>query len=108
MSGLLNKVVDQLGGQKPAGSQQSSSSGLLHKLTDAATGQKHAQHAGPMPAGSQQSSSSGLMQKLTDAAMGQKHGQPSQGQHQMGQGQGYSNPPYNQGFGYQRALHIAT
>lgn len=42
MSGLLNKLTDQLSGQsKQQGS--SSSGGLLHKITDAATGQKHPQ-----------------------------------------------------------------
>ena len=44
MSGLLNKLTDQISGQKPSqGSQQSSSSGLLHKVTDAVSGQKHPQ-----------------------------------------------------------------
>ncbi len=44
MSGLLNKLADQLSGQKPPqGSQPSSGSGMLHKVTDAVTGQKHAQ-----------------------------------------------------------------
>lgn len=44
MSGLLNKLMDQMSEPKQSqGSQQSSSSGLLHKVTDAMSGQKHPQ-----------------------------------------------------------------
>jgi hypothetical protein len=44
MSNLLGKLTNQLSGQKTtSGSQQSSFSGIQHKITDAVTGQKHPQ-----------------------------------------------------------------
>ncbi|KAK5311203.1 hypothetical protein LTR93_011803 [Exophiala xenobiotica] len=44
MSDLLSKLTDQLSNQKKSqGGQQSSSSGILHKINDAVTGQKHPQ-----------------------------------------------------------------
>ncbi|KAK5425296.1 hypothetical protein LTR34_011271, partial [Exophiala xenobiotica] len=44
MSDLLSKLTDQLSNQKkPQGGQQSSSPGILHKINDAVTGQKHPQ-----------------------------------------------------------------
>ncbi len=81
MSGLLNKLTDQLSNQnKPQGGQQApSSSTLLHKVTDAVTGQKHPQDyqnhpdsqssgygygAGPGP-GYQQSGHPGILGPLS-------------------------------------------
>lgn len=44
MSDLLNKLADQLSNQKmPQGGQQSSASGILHRINDTVTGQKHPQ-----------------------------------------------------------------
>ena len=100
MSGLLGKVagqlVGQLSGQNQGGhqqqQQQSGSSDLLHKITDAVSGQSHNQHG----------------QGQQGAGYGGNY--PNQGgyppqQHMMGQGQGYPNPPYNQGFGHRPILH---
>lgn len=41
MSGLLGKLAGQVPGQKPSFQASGGSSGLIHKVTDAVTGQKH-------------------------------------------------------------------
>jgi uncharacterized tellurite resistance protein B-like protein len=45
MSGILNKITDQLSGQKQTNTPSSGSSAILHKVTDAVTGQKHPQES---------------------------------------------------------------
>lgn len=43
MSNLLSKLTNQMSGQQTTPGSQQSSSGILHKVTDAMTGQKHPQ-----------------------------------------------------------------
>ncbi|KAL7649330.1 hypothetical protein ACMYSQ_012171, partial [Aspergillus niger] len=43
MSNLLGKLTSQISGQKTTPGSQQSSSGILHKISDAVTGQKHPQ-----------------------------------------------------------------
>ncbi|KAI3192170.1 hypothetical protein CBS147311_9331 [Penicillium roqueforti] len=49
MTNLLSKLTSQISGQKTTPGSQQSSSGILHKISDAVTGQKHPQNHQSQP-----------------------------------------------------------